>query len=673
MGFQFLSFTSPLISILILFSIAIYLYLIRFYGLKHKGLYAIRLSILSFLIFLLFNPIISYDTEKIKNLKWAVFLDNSASIKYHKSPSLASVNIGISQIFSRMKKEDIKYQVHSFDSKIEISDGILNGEGQTTNLGNLAEYISEQDFAGGIIFTDGISNEGLNPRLSFKNSKIPIYSIGIGNQNSLVDIFLNSINTPTVAIKNERINVAIDIQSIGDINDRFSVSLYENKKLIASKYVRLYGMGSKVTANFQFEPKALGKQQYTAQVSSLADEVNINNNKQNFNILILKDKYRVGLITGSPNKNTSIIKKSLSKNKRIVVDHYVKISESDFSKNIKSFWQTSYDLIIFDNYPINPFPTNFIRVLAKKGIAQQSALMLIAGPNQTNESISGLEKLLGLGSVEKFEEFEDDQFWDFEDQSYFFKDLPPMKQALYLGGLEDKSKTIATFESGWPLLIRGNNKFRSVTIASSNINKLYYNKGTVDSFSKLFSESIEWLIKSGVTTENFFQMNRDYYQQGEIAYLSGSDITKKNDSTNFYLKVTKNDEVALSKEIDYNIDSKKWEVNFRAPKAGIYQFEIYSNTSTKPIQTDEFTVLESQVELNQVYLNEALLKEISIASKGSYMKWEDRDKIFEYLKKKEKREVKANVIKFKENIFILVLIVILLCSEWFSRKQKGFF
>ena len=80
MGFQFLSFTSPLISILILFSIAIYVYLIRFYGLKHKGLYAIRLSILSFLIFLLFNPIISYNTEKIRNLKWAVFLDNSASL-----------------------------------------------------------------------------------------------------------------------------------------------------------------------------------------------------------------------------------------------------------------------------------------------------------------------------------------------------------------------------------------------------------------------------------------------------------------------------------------------------------------------------------------------------------------------------------------------------------------
>ena len=77
--------------------------------------------------------------------------------------------------------------------------------------------------------------------------------------------------------------------------------------------------------------------------------------------------------------------------------------------------------------------------------------------------------------------------------------------------------------------------------------------------------------------------------------------------------------------------------------------------------------------MNQVYLNEALLKEISIVSQGSYMKWEDRDKIFEYLKKKEKREVKANIIKFKENIFILVLIVILLCSEWFSRRQKGFF
>ena len=41
--------------------------------------------------------------------------------------------------------------------------------------------------------------------------------------------------------------------------------------------------------------------------------------------------------------------------------------------------------------------------------------------------------------------------------------------------------------------------------------------------------------------------------------------------------------------------------------------------------------------------------------------------------KKEKEEVKANVIKFKDNTVILIMALILLCSEWAFRKQKGMF
>ena len=57
--------------------------------------------------------------------------------------------------------------------------------------------------------------------------------------------------------------------------------------MIGSKYVKLYGLGSTTTANFQFEPKSLGRQKYRVQVSSVEDEVNIINNKQNFELLIL--------------------------------------------------------------------------------------------------------------------------------------------------------------------------------------------------------------------------------------------------------------------------------------------------------------------------------------------------------------------------------------------------
>ncbi|MEC7902394.1 MAG: hypothetical protein VYE41_05500, partial [Candidatus Neomarinimicrobiota bacterium] len=427
--------------------------------------------LITILIFSLFNPVINYSTEKQNILQWALFFDNSASMKYHKTPSLNSINLGIEELENRFNKEKVSFSSYSFDSKVSPLKNKLNGNGESTNIGNVAEYIlqNENKLAGVILATDGIPTEGSNPLNVFKNSALPIFSLGIGNKNSLIDIFINSIDAPTVAIKNERINVAIDIQSIGRINDQFSISLYDDSKMIGSKYVKLYGLGSTTTVNFQFEPKSLGRQKYRVQVSSVEDEVNIINNKQNFELLILKDRYKIALLTGSPNKNTSIIKKSLNSD-RVQVDHFIKISDAEFNKSIKSFWQSSYDLIIFENYPIEPLPISFIRILAKKILSHQSALMLIAGPNQINESIKGLTSVLGLEELSETDDSENINYWEFTDSKIDMTDLPPLSQKLYINSSQKESKSIAIFDSGWPLFLTNINvKIRTTTLTSSDL------------------------------------------------------------------------------------------------------------------------------------------------------------------------------------------------------------
>ena len=550
----------------------------------------------------------------------------------------------------------------------------MNGNGETTNIGNVAEFILENQnqLAGAVLISDGISTEGASPLNLFLDTKLPVYSLGIGSKNSLIDIFINSIDAPTVAIKNERINVSVDIQSIGKINDQFSVSLYDGSKLIASKYVKLYGRGSSVKANFQYQPKSLGRQTYKIQVSSIEDEVNIINNKQNFDLLILKDKYKIALLTGSPNKNTSIINKSL-KNNRIEVDHYIKVSRSKFSKPIKAFWESSYDLIIFDNYPIEPLSASFIRILAKKILSHQSALMLVAGPNQNNASIVGLTPLLGLEHTKESENINDVSYWDFNNSKTNMNDLPPLSQILNVNSSQVQSNSIAIFESGWPLLMRNTiGKVRAVTFTASDLNKLFFYKDGYQAFSKIFFDSIDWLIKSGVSSENFFRLNRDYFQQGELAFVAGSKITPEaKDTSKFSLSVVKNNKILFSKEIEFNIESNRWEIQFRTPSPGKYFFQINKVGNKQPIQSTPFTILESKVELNQVYLNEKLLSDISLANSGSYFIWEERDRIFDFISEKGKREIKANMIKFKDSITLLSLIIIFLCIEWILRKQKG--
>ena len=91
------------------------------------------------------------------------------------------------------------------------------------------------------------------------------------------------------------------------------------------------------------------------------------------------------------------------------------------------------------------------------------------------------------------------------------------------------------------------------------------------------------------------------------------------------------------------------------------------------IQSTDFKVLDSQIEISQVYLNDKLLKEISLSSNGSYFDWNDRDNIFNEISQKGKQEIKANVIIFKDSVILISLIIFFLCTELILRKKSGLF
>ena len=129
----------------------------------------------------------------------------------------------------------------------------------------------------------------------------------------------------------------------------------------------------------------------------------------------------------------------------------------------------------------------------------------------------------------------DDQgYWEFSDNDAQNENLPPLSRKFSISSIDSEVDDIAVFESGWTLLTRNiNRKIRSVIFNSSELNKLYYYKNESLVFSKIFSESINWLLRSGISSENYFRMNRDYFQQGEMAYLSGTRVGIQNDSLGF--------------------------------------------------------------------------------------------------------------------------------------------
>lgn len=682
MDFEFL-YQADLVLWIILFigtGLFVYLYKIIFNEKWHQFLISYRIIIFFILGILLFNPVINFSDEKEKKLDWAIFIDNSASIKYHQTPSINAVQLGIESLVNKLSEKDISYHLYQFADNIQkVNSPQLIGNGVTTNIGIIPETIKqlENQIAGAVIISDGLITEGKDPIKDFQEFDFPIHTIGIGEGSELVDVTIESIDAPTVVLKSDWVDVNITIQSVGNIGDRLSVSLYNNRELQGSKHIRLMGMESKKEINFRFHPKKIGKQQYEVRISSVEDEIDIQNNRQKFSLLVLKDRYKVALLTGSPNKNTSVLKRKLKNNPRVELDHFIRITETRFQPAIKTFWESPYELIIFDNYPIKPLSSNFVRILGKKLLSNQSALFLILGPNQTIVSFNGITSILGV--VTEDSTIESNRFyWEFVDEQIDAGgNFPPLKQNILITGKQVSSDTLAVTEQGWPLWLRNQNgTIRTMIWTSPELNTLYFHDQKLSqegSFSVIWNQSISWLLKSGGEHENFFRLNKNRYQQGEMVQVTGTQpFEKTQDKTeNIIINVTHGSTDIITRDILYNIEEQRWLGEFRAPGPGEYNYSIQLGSNQDPIQTGTFQILESQIELNQVYLNKKLLATISNSTDGQFFVWDSRDSLFSEINPKVRREFKAEIIKFNESRVLLIIMILLLCVEWFIRRHRG--
>ena len=682
MDFEFL-YQADLVLWIILFigtGLFVYLYKIIFNEKWHQFLISYRIIIFFILGILLFNPVINFSGEKEKKLDWAIFIDNSASIKYHQTPSINAVQLGIESLVNKLSEKDISYHLYQFADNIQkVNSPQLIGNGVTTNIGIIPETIKQlgNEIAGAVIISDGLITEGKDPIKDFQEFDFPIHTIGIGEGSELVDVTIESIDAPTVVLKSDWVDVNITIQSVGNIGDRLSVSLYNNRELQGSKHIRLMGMESKKEINFRFHPKKIGKQQYEVRISSVEDEIDIQNNRQKFSLLVLKDRYKVALLTGSPNKNTSVLKQKLKNNPRVELDHFIRITETRFQPAIKTFWESPYELIIFDNYPIKPLSSNFVRILGKKLLSNQSALFLILGPNQTIVSFNGITSILGV--VTEDSTIESNRFyWEFVDEQIDAGgNFPPLKQNILITGKQVSSDTLAVTEQGWPLWLRNQNgTIRTMIWTSPELNTLYFHDQKLSqegSFSVIWNQSISWLLKSGGEHENFFRLNKNRYQQGEMVQVTGTQpFEKTQDKTeNIIINVTHGSTDIITRDILYNIEEQRWLGEFRAPGPGEYNYSIQLGSNQDPIQTGTFQILESQIELNQVYLNKKLLATISNSTDGQFFVWDSRDSLFSEINPKVRREFKAEIIKFNESRVLLIIMILLLCVEWFIRRNRG--
>ncbi len=648
-------------------------------------------------LFLLLQPRFKWTETNTIELDWNFYVDNSVSIGYHPVLSLQTIKSELSQLVFNLNKQDVSPYLYSFSEGVSPLDNVQswNGKGSSTNLGSVISHIvsDQEKLAGATIITDGQINQGLDPSQLIQKVEVPVYTLGIGQSTPLVDLSIQSIDAPTVAIKGEDLRINVIINSTGDMKERVNVILYHGKKMLGSRYLQTEGFGSRAQARFMFTPSNLGENEYRVKVSTVSQEINIENNQQKFFVTILKDRYKVALITGSPSFNTSVIKRYIRKYPRVELDHFVS-RKNGYLPSLKSFWSRPYELIIFDNYPLKELSSKTQRIFSKKIGAEKSSLLWLLGGNVTEKSASSIMPFFHLRMKDQIQTGEKTLWYmttealsrnifqglELNDGLDFWQNFPPILASYNFESTNDEIVAIAYNQGSdtVPLMFLGEKQdIRSVVWASPEFATIHHRlSGTNYSktFPELWTRLFSWLLKISGDKNLYFRLNKESYQQGEEIIITGTSIGNNNGSKNQAFITTQNDSLEInSAELRFNPESKRWEGNIWASKPGKYSYEIsIQDGSAPPVkQNGRFIVEESQIELNEVALNSPLLKNLSMKTNGAYYPWASRAELFNKVLPRERQEKINRSTRFNEKSWVLVILIVLLTTEWIIRKRIG--
>ena len=684
-----------------------------------KGLSWVTFTLrcISFIIILtlLAELVFSYKLTIIKIPVFKVFFDNSVSAAYHQSSSKESLNTGYREIYnsilSRFEKKEIRSRVeqYSFGTSVEprnLNEFEFDFSDPSTNISDVLKQgdisgTHDEFLAGMIIVTDGQVTSGDNPIQLISDIKVPVYIIGIGDKSQLVDVLISHVEAPTVGIIGDMINATIHLISTGSENEHVNVTLSSGRKMIATKTLKLSGRESENIVKFQFPLTDIDRQEYTVRVSTLKDEINIENNKNEFNITSLKDRFRIAMLTGTLNPNTSILKNVLnSEETRFHLDHYVNFS-SGWEPSISNFWKGQYDLIIFDNFPVSGMNTNFFTAFNKKQKNNPTSLAFFAGLNTSGPPVNILYDIFAvqnLGSMKKLTDrykivlsevanshpvfaIDNSQYSSFVNS---YNKLPPIMPQIFIEPRVNQLNIMAYLDSNptVPLIILGkDDKYRTRQSIFTSSDLWFLHMKNINSDDGLLipnwlNSLFHWLVFSGGKSDAYFRLNKQVFQRGDEITIVGAVLNLSQTSftsgvVNMTVKL--DDEMVVVSPLKYSSAHNRWEGSYFASEPGNYSYTIECLKGDVIVgsQNGEYKVVESQIELNRVFLNEQLLSEVTQKTGGAFIKWNDRRNISNTINYREKEITLNREISVSHWIPLSILLIISLSFEWIFRRMIG--
>ena len=648
------------------------------YKAKNKSRIDLFLAFLRFMTFfcvfvLLINPTITKNNLTIEKPILAIAVDNSSSISFLNA---AKTSREIYQkIVSNAEILD-KFEIQSFqfDSDVQASER-FNFKGNQTKIDVVANALKNNNknrIFPTILLTDGNQTTGNDFVFSF-DPKNSVYPIILGDTTQLFDLKINQLNVNKYAFHKNKFPVEVFLNYSGSKSVTASCTIWEGNTKISTQNISFSASKKTAIIPFLLPANAIGTVKYKAVITSKEFEKNKFNNTKNFAVEILNKKTNIAIVSAITHPDIAALKRGIESNaqRKVIV-----IKPQD----IKSLG-VNYIFILYQ--PTSEFKSVFDFV--KKAAIPT---FIITG-NYTNfDFLNGQQSNLFFKMSNQKEDYSaeyNSDFSLFSIEDIGFGNFPPLENPF--GSVKTNgnvsfllSSKIRNLKTNTPLLAFADNQGqRTVFLLGENCWKWRLQTHIENqSFSKfdLFLDKIIQYLATNNTRQHLIVTHETFYNLGGPIEISAQYFDKNyefDEKAELSIAV-KNTKTKQTKTYDLLKGNSSFNVQLGGLSAGNYTFLI-KELHSKSAYSGRFEVIDFDIEKQFVNPDIEKLTQLASLTQGKIYFPKQVDSLIKKLIESEKykaiQKSNRNKTPLIDWIWLLILILISLTTEWFIRKYNG--
>jgi len=582
-------------------------------------------------------------------------------------------------------------------------------DGTATDIAQALQMIQEarsDAYIGGILlFSDGAYNSGEDPLSVGEHLGCPVYAVAIGETKPKPDVLISRLLTHEITYVENRVPVEVSLKGPEFAGRRVSVRLSKGQKVVDRSVVTVPSDGLETSVRLHYTAEQPGFQKMTVDVDRLEGEITFANNLREFYVRVLKSKLNVLLVADAPSPDLAFIKRLLLADESIFLMTRTQRQGAVFYEGAfpsPSEW-SSIDMVILLGLPSQTTdPAIWDRLMAV--LQTQKKPFLIVTTKRTDlQKIQSIDDLLPFHRLQKTMEtsiiprlttegrvhpvMRIDERW--EVNASLWNRLPPLFsnwisakakpgcQELALGisqgGALSAQKTEMPF-----IFARHVGDEKSVAVLGYGLYRwdllMWGTGGTHDVIKGFLSNTVRWLVTREEENPVRLSTNKTVYRSGEEVFLTAQVYDE------MYRPVTSAQVTARilapsgSSTLRFtDAGEGRYVTTARLYESGAYQIEAEAVVQDRSVGRDSVALSVSSFnpEFLDTKANPRLLDHIATLTSGRFGPPDSLGSIVDSMRFPEQTVHTSREIELAHLPGMLILIVILLCLEWFIRKRRG--